>query len=287
MANCGYFLATVFREDSAMPDTSGFQLGGTAPENYDRFVTVFMAPFVDAIVQRANIKRGDSVLDVACGTGTVARAASTLVGDTGSVAGLDINPGMLEVAQRISSDADRRIEWHEASAESMPFEDARFDAVLSSQGIMFFPDLRQGLSEMCRVANHGGRVVTSFWAGPLERSPYIAASNKRLEPFVPEGIRLAEQAFRLDRDEIVSIIRELGLDEVTAETVEVMIPLPAIPDYFPGHVASLPYADDFDALDHAAKQRLYEDITSDLASYVQADGTVLVPFVVHMVAGTR
>jgi SAM-dependent methyltransferase len=152
---------------------------------------------------------------------------------------------------------------------------------------MFFPDLRQGLSEMCRVATHGGRVVASFWAAPLERSPYIASSNQRLEPFVPEGMRLVEQAFGIDRDEVASIFRELGVAEITAETVEEKISLPPVADYFPGYAASLPYADDFDALDSAVKQRLYEDITTDLASYLQDDGTLLVPFVLHMVAGTR
>ena len=270
-----------------MPDASGFQLAGSAPENYDRFISVFMAPFVDAIVRRANIQPGSSALDVACGTGTVARAASAQVGDAGSVSGLDINAGMLAVAQKVATAANQHIEWHEASAEAMPFEDARFNAVLSSQGIMFFPDLRQGLSEMCRVATHGGRVIASFWAGPLARSPYIAASNQRLEPFVPEGMRLVEQAFGVDRDEVASIFRELGLTEITAETVKEMVSLPPIADYFPGYAASLPYADDFDALDPAVKQSLYEDITTDLAAYVQEDGTLRVPFVLHMVAGTR
>jgi ubiquinone/menaquinone biosynthesis C-methylase UbiE len=270
-----------------MPDASGFQLAGSAPENYDRFISVFMAPFVDAIVRRASIQPGDSVLDVACGTGAVARAASALVGDAGSVAGLDINAGMLAAAHKVATAANQDIEWHEASAESMPFEDARFNAVLSSQGIMFFPDLRQGLSEMCRVAAHGGRVIASFWAGPLGRSPYIAASNQRLEPVVPEGMQVVEQAFGVDRDEVASIFRALGMTEITAETVEEMVSLPPIADYFPGYAASLPYADDFEALSPAVKQRLYEEITSDLASYVQGDGTLRVPFVLHIVAGTR
>ncbi len=150
-------LTKVGRGDE-MSNESGFQLAGTGPESYERYIGVFMAPFVDAVIQRAKLTRGSAVLDVACGTGFVARAASSLVGSTGRVAGLDINPGMLEVARAASANANPSIEWHQASAEEIPFEDATFDAVLCSQGIMFLPDLRNGVKEFCRVAAPGGRV---------------------------------------------------------------------------------------------------------------------------------
>ena len=90
-----------------MSNKSGFQLAGTGPESYERYIGVDMAPFVDAVIQRAKLARGDAVLDVACGTGFVARAASSLGGSTGRVAGLDINPGMLEVARAASANACR------------------------------------------------------------------------------------------------------------------------------------------------------------------------------------
>ena len=93
-----------------MSDDSGFQLTGSGPESYERYVNVFMAPFVDAVIQRAKLAKGDAVLDVACGPGFVARAASSLVGSTGRVAGLDINAGMLyqfwlTTAYKVSSDS--------------------------------------------------------------------------------------------------------------------------------------------------------------------------------------
>lgn len=268
-----------------MSNESGFQLAGTGPESYERYIGVYMAPFVDAVIQRAKLARGDAVLDVACGTGFVARAASSLVGSTGRVAGLDINPGMLEVARAASASANPSIEWHQASAEEMPFEDATFDAVLCSQGIMFLPDLRNGVNELCRVAAPGGRVVASFWAS-LERNIFIAASIRRMEKALPEG-SVSKQAFRLDRDETAAMFRDSGLQGIVAETVEEMVSLPPIADFLPGHAASLPYAGEFEALDPAVRQRLYDEITNDLAAYIQGDGTLLVPFVVHMVSGIR
>lgn len=268
-----------------MSNESGFQLAGTGPESYERYIGVYMAPFVDAVIQRAKLARGDAVLDVACGTGFVARAASSLVGSTGRVAGLDINPGMLEVARAASANANLSIEWHQASAEEIPFEDATFDAVLCSQGIMFLPDLRNGVKELCRVAAPGGRVVASFWAS-LERNIFIAASIRRMEKALPEG-SVSKQAFRLDRDETAAMFRDSGLQGIVAETVEEMVSLPPIADFLPGHAASLPYAGEFEALDPAVRQRLYDEITDDLAAYIQGDGTVLVPFAVHMVTGIR
>ena len=270
-----------------MSTDSGFQLAGSASESYDRYVNVFMAPIVDAVIQRANLANGDAVLDEACGTGFVARVASSLVGSTGRVAGLDINAGMLEVARAASASSSPPIEWHQASAEEMPFEDEWFNAVLCSQGIMFFPDLRKGAKEMCRVTVPGGRVVASFWAG-LENNPYMAASRQGMENVFPEGSWLpGGPGFRLDREETATIFQDSGFQGIVAETVKNMVSLPPIADYLPGHMASLPCADDFEALDPAVRQFLYDDITNELAPYIQRDGTVLVPFVVHIVAGTR
>jgi len=270
-----------------MSNDSGFQLAGSAPESYERYVNVFMAPFVDAVIHRAKLATGDSVLDVACGPGFVARAASSLVGSTGRVTGLDINAGMLEVARMACANSNPPIEWHEASAEEMPFEGAVFNAVLCQQGIMFFPDVRKGVKEMCRVTAPGGRFVASFWAG-LERSPYMEASMLGMEKVFPAGsMDSLLQAFRLDLDEVAAIIRDSGFREVIAETVEELVSLPPVADYLPGHVASLPCSSEFEALDTAVRQLLYDDITNELAAYVQADGTVLAPFAVHVVAGVR
>ena len=273
---------------NAKSNDSGFQLAGSAPENYERYVKVFLAPFVEAIMQRAKLEPGNAVLDLACGTGFVARAASGLVGSTGRVAGLDINGSMLEVARVASTNSNPPIEWHEASAEEMPFEDAKLNALLCSQGIMFFPELRKAVNEMHRVTATGGRIVASFWAGPMERSPYMEATRLRLEKALPEGsVGINDQGWRLDWEEIAAIFRDSGFEAIITETIEEMVSLPPVAEFLPGHVASLPCANEFEALEPAVRQLLYNDVTNDLAAYIQGDGTVLVPFVVYVVAGTR
>lgn len=99
----------------------GRAYGGNAPENYERyFVPAIGAPVADDLIKVAALRKNERVLDVACGTGVVTRLASHSVGSAGTVAGLDVNPGMLAVA-RTATPPGMTIEWHEASAEDMPF----------------------------------------------------------------------------------------------------------------------------------------------------------------------
>ena len=266
-----------------MADASGFQIAGDGAENYDRFVRVFASPFHEDLLRRAHLLAGDAVLDVACGTGFVARLAADRVGRSGRVVGLDNNGSMLAVAKRLSPS---HIEWRDASAEAIPFEDSRFNAVTCNQGIQFFPNLQRGISEMVRVTASGGRVVASFWAGPLERSPYMAAYILQFARIVPESLADVELAFRLDLDDVATTFREHGLTDVSAETVEHVIALPAISEFLPGHVASLPIAAAFVALDVATRQQFCENVSSELAAYQESDG-IHVPFVWHMVTGIK
>ena len=103
------------------------------------------------------------VLDVACGTGVLTLDAADLVKPDGSVVGLDLDPGMLGVAKRKGP----HIDWREASADAIPFEDSTFDAVVSQFGLMFFEDRLRGLTEMGRVARPGGRIAVAVWAGSV------------------------------------------------------------------------------------------------------------------------
>jgi len=108
------------------------------------------------------------VLDVACGTGVVARLAAEIVGPAGRVTGLDISPGLLEVARTL--DSGQQVEWHEGDALSLPYANSSFDSALLQHGLQQFPDRIAGLREMHRVLRPGGSVVVSTW-GRLQESP--------------------------------------------------------------------------------------------------------------------
>ncbi|MDM0050578.1 class I SAM-dependent methyltransferase [Variovorax sp. J22R115] len=142
----------------------------------DQFVPALFRHWGPVVCDAANITAGQRVLDVACGTGALTVAVAERVSPGGAALGLDSNPEMLAVAQRKHPD----IEWHRGCAESLPFADAEFDAVVSQFGLMFFDDRVAALREMQRVLRPGGRLVVAV-CNALERSPAYASLAVLLE----------------------------------------------------------------------------------------------------------
>lgn len=130
-----------------------WQLEGSAAELYQRhLVPAMTAHWAVDLVQRVDVRSSDRVLDVACGTGVVARAAADRLGQAGRVAGIDINAGMLAVARSLSGGQRDRIAWLGASSLALPVPDASQDVVLCQLGLQFFADRPAALAEIHRVA---------------------------------------------------------------------------------------------------------------------------------------
>lgn len=159
-------------------------------EIYDvQFVPALFAQWGRIVADAARVRPGQRVLDVACGTGVLACAAAELAAPGGSVVGIDANPQMLEVARRKRA----AVEWREARAESLPFPDASFDAVVSQFGMMFFDDPAAGLREMWRVLTPGGRLVVAV-CDSVDRSPGYAALAELLQRLFGEAVANAFRA---------------------------------------------------------------------------------------------
>jgi ubiquinone/menaquinone biosynthesis C-methylase UbiE len=142
-----------------------------AAEAYETFfVASIYRYWTPLLLQRAAPQKGERVLDVACGTGVVARSMVPMVGPQGKVVGLDINPAMLEVACQQFSDHCAEIDWREGRAENMPFSRQEFDLVTCQQGIQFF-NRTTAAREMYRVLRPKGRVAISVWRS-LEENPF-------------------------------------------------------------------------------------------------------------------
>ena len=154
-----------------MADAKTGQVTPRAAELYEQFfVPTLFGQWPRRLLDAGGVRAGDDVLDVACGTGVLARAATELVGERGSVTGLDLNDGMLTVAARLRPD----VSWIPGRAESMPFSDGSFDHVLCQFGLMFFADRRAALGEMARVTRRGGSITIATWAGLAETPGYAA-----------------------------------------------------------------------------------------------------------------
>ena len=168
---------------------STLQISGTPAEIYEQqMVPAIFARWAPDLVEAAGVRTGERALDVACGTGAVARLLAERVGATGKVTGLDINPGMLAVA-RLSAPS-QSIEWLESSAIKMSLPDAIFDAVVCQQGLQFFPDKSAALSEMHRVAKGGGHLALSCWRS-IEHTPgYLALEQALARRIGPEKAAL-------------------------------------------------------------------------------------------------
>lgn len=149
-----------------------------AAGDYAQVADRLVMPLGTRIVDRIGVAADHDVLDVATGTGSAAIPAA-LRG--ARVTGLDLVPELLAVADRRAADAGVDIEWIAGDAEDLPFEDGRFDIVLSTLGVQFTPDHARSAAELVRVCRPGGRIGLSNWTP----QGYIGRFFATLAPYMP------------------------------------------------------------------------------------------------------
>jgi len=186
-------------------------------DDYDRFIGRYGPALGDAMLDYAGVVSGMRVLDVGCGTGALAARAAAAVGGE-NVAAADPSEPFVETCRRRVPEADVRI----APAESLPFGDDAFDAVLAQLVLPFLTDAPQGAAEMRRVAKPGGVVVACVWdyAGGMRllRAFWDAAAAIDPESAARDEGRLLRYA---NPDELRALWATAGLDDVTVAALDV------------------------------------------------------------------
>ncbi len=248
-----------------------------------------MIPGVQLMMRYAQPQAGERVLDVACGTGIVARTVAPLVGNQGKVTALDINPAMLKVAQEQPAPEGASIEWREGNALKMPLPDAAYDLVLCHQGLQFFPDKVAGLREMKRALVTGGRVLVNVQQSLMQNPIYLTFNDVLINQMKLPALA-APFSFG-DIEPLREALTEAGFREVNVTPVSHYITFASIDIFIQASIiGSAAVIQELAHLDADAKTQLADQITHDmtpiLESYTQADGQLLMPLNANIGRGT-
>jgi ubiquinone/menaquinone biosynthesis C-methylase UbiE len=179
------------------------------PEMYERWlVDPLFRPWAEMTLDEVELSSGDRVLDIACGTGIVARVARERLGDAGYIAGVDISPDMLAVARAV----EPAIDWRQGNASALPLRDGeQFDVVVCQQGMQFFPDKPAAAAQMRRALAKGGRLAVATWR-PDDEIPLFRELRRVAERNLGA---IADQRYSFgDATALEALLRNAGFHEV-------------------------------------------------------------------------
>jgi len=241
-----------------------------------------------SLVELAHPRPGERVVDIACGTGAVARIAAARVGPSGSVVGVDLNPGMLTVARSIATAGtpSAPIQWHEASADKLPFPDSSFDIAYCQLGLQFFADRPAALREMHRVLVTEGRLALMVW-GSIRESPGFATLAEMLDRNIgPAAASIMRAPFGLsDAGELTQLVEAAGFRSVTVEQHVGSTRFPSIERFVLSYVHGSPLAGLVAQANIAAREKLTADTKLALGEYTTNEDFSS-PIAAHLLAAT-
>lgn len=258
------------------------QVVRSAAEIYDEFfVPALFQAWTGRVLQVAGVEAGQHVLDVACGTGVLTRAAAERVGAAGSVVGLDVNEGMLAVARRKAPG----MMWRQGVAEALPFDDDSFDAVVCQFGLMFFADPVKALAEMGRVLRANGRLTVAVW-DVVENIPgYALMAEMIRRMFGEEPANGLLFPFSLgEQQRLLSLFQQAGFPQVELTTGVEMARFDSLYAWLHTEIRGWVLAD---VIDDEQFEQLLAEAEGVLRPFVADDGTVAFAAAGHVVTAVK
>lgn len=212
-------------------------------------------------------------MDIACGTGVVARLAAPLAGAAGTVVGVDINPGMLDVA-RSTTPPDVPIDWRQASAHDLPLPDRSFDVALCQMGLQFVADKPAAVREMHRILDSNGRLALN---APGPTPPALAVLADALARHVqPDLAKFVHVVFSLhDPDELRDLLETAQFREVNVEQQSKTLRLPPPEKFLWQYVHSTPLAGPVADTDDNTRTAIARDVVAGWEPFADKQGLTL------------
>lgn len=254
-----------------------------AAERYEReLVPAAFAESARELADAARVDRGHRVLDVACGTGVVARECSGRIGAEGSVVGIDISGEMLDVARRTAPG----IHWVEGDAAALPFPDSSFDRVLCQFALMFFSERTRSVAEMWRTLSDKGRLAVSV-SGRLEDSPVNLGLAELVRRQVGEkGLTVVRSVYALgDTNDIEETFASAGVEEISVDTQWGLTRSPSVEAFVETEIRS--WAPLSELFDDQVLEKLVEEARGELAFSIADDGAVEFISPAHIITAAK
>jgi SAM-dependent methyltransferase len=259
--------------------TAAFSSPRSAETYDDVLVPRLFAPCATILLARLGLRRGDVLLDVACGTGIVVRLAAPLLGPAGLVVGRDINEAMVARARLHTLPPDSaRVDLGVSPAAPLDLDDDSVDAITCQQGLQFFPEPDAALAEMRRCLRPTGRVAIAVWFG-IDQCPLWAALEAGLsEQFGAERASGIRRPFSWPGADALEVaLAGVGFADVRMSDHTLVM-------HFEGGVrqamralVATPFAADVDALDTADHERMMRTVMHHLGRSTALDDTVDIP----------
>lgn len=237
---------------------------------YEQFWQASLAPAQKRLLELADLKPGDRVVDIACGTGLVTFPAAEAVGPSGEVVGTDISGSMVDLCREAATQrAGTNVSFERMDAEELSLPDASFDAALCALGLMFIVDPLKSLQEQLRVLKPGGRAAAAVW-GQRDRCGWA-----ELFPIVDARVEsdVCPMFFQMGTKDVLSqTMAAAGFSDVAFERLPSKLPFrskeEAIGAAFLGGAVALAYA----KFDDNTRAEAESEYLSSIEQYRAGDG---------------